>query len=106
MVMAEEIQTFKEMIFSKFCIFKTIAFVLGMVLLVSDINLFFFENPAISVLKYEKQTIQNFPQILICGAASNSSVERLQNAGFASFFNFLFGIIDCDVSCKINFVGK
>ena len=92
--------------FDRICIFKTIAFVLGMVLLVSDFHLFFVENPAISVIKYEKQTNKNFPQILICGANSDSSIEGIQRAGFASFFNFLFGIIDCYVSCKINFGGK
>ena len=104
--MSGEVQTYREMILDKIFIFKTIAFVLGKVLLVSDFNSFFVESPAISVIKYEKQTTNNFPQIMICGAASNSSVEGMQRAGFASFLNFLFGIIDCDVSCKINFVGK
>ena len=64
--MVERTRKIKEFFIKEFCIFKTATLVLGMLLLVSDINLFFVEKPNISVVKYIEQTTQNFPLILLC----------------------------------------
>ena len=96
----------RQIIVGKLCIYKTIAFVLAMMLLVSDFNLFFVENPIISIKKHEKQTNDKFPLILLCNAASDVGNEKLQELGFASFSHFLVGIIGCDERCEISFGGR
>ena len=104
--MVERSWKIKEFFIKEFCIFKTATLVLGILLLVSDINLFFVEKPNISVVKYIEQTTQNFPLILLCTAPSDNNIARMREVGFDSFSHFLFGIVDCDVGCNISFGGK
>ena len=104
--MAERSRKIKEFLIKNFCIFKTVTLVLGMVLLVSDIILFFVEKPNISVVKYSKQTNQNFPQILLYKAPSDENIARMKEVGFDSFSHFIFGIVNYDVSYNISFGGK